>query len=88
MHLTANYRSWAERIAGDVGRDFAKNAQWNFMPKMLTKEMSGYHSHFRDEEILPFIEETRLGEGSFAEVFRVSVLPSLQTIFPKQVCLR
>ncbi|KAF8532990.1 kinase-like domain-containing protein [Trichophaea hybrida] len=74
----------AEKIMENVGWDFAQNVQWEFLPQTLTKEMSGYHSNFRDDEILPFIGETRLGEGSFSEVFRVSVLPSLQTIFPEQ----
>jgi len=76
----------AEKIMENVGWDFAQNAQWEFLPRTLTKEMSGYHDKFRNEEILPFIDETRLGEGSFGEVFRMSVLPSLQTIFPEQVC--
>ncbi|KAF8537971.1 kinase-like domain-containing protein [Trichophaea hybrida] len=74
----------AEKIMENVGWDFAQNAQWEFLPRTLTKEMSGYHSSFRNEEILPFIDETRLGEGSFGEVFKMSVLPSLQTIFPVQ----
>jgi hypothetical protein len=78
--------SRAEKIAENVGWDFAKNTQWEFMPRTLAKEMSGYHCSFRNEVIVPFIDETRLGEGSFGEVFRMSVLPSLQTIFPEQVC--
>ncbi|KAF8245664.1 kinase-like protein [Wilcoxina mikolae CBS 423.85] len=74
----------AQKIMEDVGWDFAQNAQWEFLPRTLKKEMSGYHSSFRNEEILPFIDETRLGEGSFGEVFRLSVFPKLQTIFPEQ----
>jgi len=77
---------WAEQIAENVGWDFANNAQWEFLPRTLTKEMSGYHCSFRDEEILPFIHEMRLGEGSFGEVSRMSVLPLSQTIFPDEVC--
>jgi hypothetical protein len=80
--------TWAEKIAENVGWDFAQNAQWEFLPRTLTKEMSGYHSSFRKEEILPFIDESRLGEGSFGEIFRVSVFPSLQTIVQEQVCFR
>jgi len=75
----------ADEIMENVGWDFAQNAQWEFLPRTLTKEMSGYHTHFRNEEILPFIGETRLAGRGFDEVFRVSVLPSLQTIFPEQV---
>jgi hypothetical protein len=78
----------AEKIAENVGWDFAQNAQWEFLPRTLTKEMSGYHCNFRDEEILPFIGETRLGEGNFGDVFQMSVLPSQQTMFPDQVCFR
>ncbi|KAF8536519.1 hypothetical protein BDD12DRAFT_890047 [Trichophaea hybrida] len=73
----------AEKIAENVGWDFASNAQWEFLPRTLEKEMSGHHCNFRDEEILPFIAETRLGEGSFGEVFQIAVLPSSQTIFPE-----
>jgi len=78
----------AEMIAENVGWDFAQNAQWEFLPRTLTKEMSGFQCNIRNEEILPFIDEARLGEGSFGEVSKVSVLPSLQTIFPEQVCFR
>jgi hypothetical protein len=72
----------AEEIAQSVGWDFAQCAQWEFLPITLK---AGYHCHFRDEEILPFIEETPLGEGSSSIVFRMSIEPSLQTIFPQQV---
>jgi hypothetical protein len=78
--------TWAEKIAENVGWDFANNAQWEFLPRTLAKEMSSYHCRFRPEEILPFIDETPLGEGSFGQVFKMSVVPSLQTIFPEQVC--
>ncbi|KAF8534226.1 kinase-like domain-containing protein [Trichophaea hybrida] len=77
--------TWAEKIAETVGWDFAKNAQWEFLPQTLKKEMSGYHCRFRAEEILPFINETPLGEGSFGQVFKMSVVPSLQTIFPEHM---
>ena len=76
----------ADEILGNIGWNFAHNAQWEFLPRILTNEMSGIHSRFRKEEILPFIDETWLGEGSFGDVFKVSVLPSSQTMFPKQVC--
>ncbi|KAF8538667.1 hypothetical protein BDD12DRAFT_884550 [Trichophaea hybrida] len=72
------------KIDKNIGPDFANNVQWKFLPRTLTKEMSGYHCSFRDEEILPFIAETRLGEGNFGDVFKMLVLPSLQTIFPDQ----
>ena len=75
----------ADEILGSIGWNFAHNAQWEFLPRILTNEMSGIHSRFRKEEILPFIDETWLGEGSFGDVFKVSVLPSSQTMFPKQV---
>jgi hypothetical protein len=69
-------------IAEAFAWDFAHCAQWVFLPRPLTMEMSDYHCYFRDEEILPFIEEERLGEGTFGEVHKVSVLPSMQTIVP------
>ena len=75
----------AEEVLENIGWDFARNAQWEFLPRMLTDEMSGVHNRFRKEEILPYIGENKLGEGSFGDVFEVSVLPSSQTIFPK-VC--
>jgi len=80
--------SRAEKIAENVGWDFANNAQWEFLPRTLTKEMNGYHCKFRDEEILPFIGEAPVGEGNFGDVFKMSVLPSLQTMFPDEVCSR
>jgi hypothetical protein len=77
----------AKAIAGTsgFGLEFARKAQWEFLPRILTKEMSGYHCHFRDEEVFPFVAETELGEGTFGEVTKISVMPSLQTIFPKSV---
>ncbi|KAF8526172.1 kinase-like domain-containing protein [Trichophaea hybrida] len=74
----------ASRIVENVGWDFAHNAQWEFLPKTLEKEMSDYHSHIPDQVILPFINETRIGEGNFGEVFEMSVLPSLQTMIPEK----
>ncbi|KAA8903438.1 kinase-like domain-containing protein [Sphaerosporella brunnea] len=73
----------AKKIAETFGWDFAKNVQWEFLPRALEKEMSGYHCYFREEEILPFIDEVWLGEGGFGEVWKMSVLPSLQTFFPE-----
>ena len=75
----------ANEILESIGWDFAHIAQWEFLPRMLTNEMSGVHNRFRKEEILPYISEKNLGEGSFGDVFEVSVLPSSQTMFPK-VC--
>ena len=75
----------AREIVDSVGWEFAEKVQWAFLPRMLKKEMSRYHCEFRKEEILPFISETALGEGSFGVVSRVSVLPSLQTFFPQPV---
>ena len=75
----------ANEILGNIGWDFAHNAQWEFLPRLFTNEMSGIHNLFRKEEILPFIEEKRLGEGSFGDVYKVSVFPSSQTMFPEQV---
>jgi hypothetical protein len=75
----------AEKVAESIGWDFAHNAQWEFLPLTLKKEMSSYHCCFRDEQILPFIDETLLGEGSFGKVHKMSVVPSLQTIFSDDV---
>ena len=75
----------ADEVLGSIGWDFARNAQWEFLPRMLTDEMSGVHNQFRKEEILPYISEKKLGEGSFGDVFEVSVSPSSQNMFPK-VC--
>ena len=75
----------ADEILGSIGWDFARNTQWEFLPRMLTGGMSGVHSHFRKEEILPYISEKKLGEGSFGNVFEVSVFPLLQHMLPK-VC--
>ena len=77
--------SRANEILESIGSEFARNAQWEFLPRVLTEEMSGVHNRFRKEEILPYISETRLGEGSFGDVFEVSVSPSSQNMFPK-VC--
>ncbi|KAF8535280.1 kinase-like domain-containing protein [Trichophaea hybrida] len=73
----------AEEIADPFGSEFARHAQWEFLPRMLEKEMSGYHCHFKEEEILPFLDEKWLGDGAFGDVTKVSVLPSLQTMFPQ-----
>ena len=76
----------ADEILGNIGWNFAQSVQWEFLPRILAPEMSVVHNRFRKEEILPFISEERLGEGSFGDVFKVSVPPSSQTMFPKQVC--
>jgi len=68
------------------GSDFAQNAQWEFLPRILTKETSGNHLCLRKEEILPFTGEVMVGRGSFGIVHRMTVAPTLQTIFPQQVC--
>ncbi|KAF8534362.1 hypothetical protein BDD12DRAFT_896100 [Trichophaea hybrida] len=73
----------AEDIAEMFGGEFADTVQWEFRPRKLTKDMGGYHCYFKDEEVLPFIAEDELGEGTYGKVWRMSVLPSLQSIFPK-----
>jgi hypothetical protein len=77
----------AQKVSAYIGQEFSRNAQWEFLPRILTKEMSGYNCQIRDEEILPYIGKPEfLGKGAFGEVFKLSVLPSCQTIFPQQVC--
>lgn len=76
----------AEKVTQMLGLEFATKAQWDFLPRQLTKEMGGYHCHFRKEEILPFTQKSELGRGSAGDVFKVTVWPSCQTIYP-QVCV-
>jgi hypothetical protein len=76
----------AKVVAATFGSDFAQHAQWEFLPRSLTKETSGHHHRLRKEEILPFTDAVELGRGPFSIVHRMAVVPSLQTIFPHQVC--
>ena len=76
----------AQQVTHMFGLAFATDAQWGFLPRQLTKDMSGYHCHFRKEEILPFTQMGDLGAGSFGDVYKATVWPSCQTIYP-QVCV-
>ncbi|KAI5846856.1 kinase-like domain-containing protein [Tricharina praecox] len=71
-------------ISGTFGWEFARHIQWEFLPRVLLREMSDHHYHFHKDEILPFTNEAFLGNGFFGTVHKMSVVPSLQTIFPKQ----
>lgn len=75
----------AEKVAAAFGRDFAQRAQWEFLPRILTKEMSGYHCQFQEEEILPFTRAEEIAKGNFSDVTKMFVEPSCQTIFPNKV---
>lgn len=77
----------AKEIVPDFGEHFSREVQWEFLPRTFEKNMSNNHVRIRKEVILPFIEESPLGEGSFGDVFLMSVVPSQQQFFPEQVCL-
>lgn len=76
----------AKEIVPDFGEYFSREVQWAFIPQMFGINMSNGHVRIRKEVILPFIEEVPLGEGSFSDVFLMSVVPSQQQFFPEQVC--
>lgn len=76
----------AREIVPDFGEHFSKEVQWTFIPQMFERNISDNHIRIQKEVILPFIEEVRLGGGSFGDVFLVSVVPSQQHFFSEQVC--
>lgn len=76
----------AREIVPDFGEHFSKEVQWAFIPQMFERNIGDNHIRIQKEVILPFVEEVRLGGGSFGDVFLVSVVPSQQQFFLEQVC--
>jgi hypothetical protein len=57
--------------------------QWEFIPVVLTTRP--IHRQIQDEEILPFLEEERVGEGGFGTVFKVKLYQSCQSLISVDV---
>lgn len=77
--------SKVETIVESIAIDFATEAQWEFLPRKLTREMHTYHCNIRDEEILPFVKENFIGEGSLADVSAISIPASMQNLLAPTV---
>lgn len=77
--------SQVKSIVESIAIEFAHEAQWEFLPRKLTKEMQMYHYKIRKDEILPFVQEKGIGNGSLAEVFEILVPTSLQNILVSPV---
>ena len=75
----------AKSALGNHNLEFAADAQWEFLPRQFTTSGGMHHLILRDEEILPFTEERKIGEGSFAQVYEVSMPASLQSFYPPNV---
>lgn len=72
----------AKSAMGTYGLEFAMDAQWEFLPRQFLTSSNMHHLVLRDEEILPFKVERKIGEGSFAEVYEVSLPATMQACYP------
>lgn len=76
----------AQRIAGSVGRWFAKEHQWQFLPETFPSKMCEHHLEIVKEKILPFIgEPEQVATGGYGEIFKVKILPSQQALCSQEV---
>jgi hypothetical protein len=67
-------------LPADIGDRFVEN-QWEFIPVVLEK--GALHRELRFNDILPFLEDTRIGGGGFGEVFKVKLHPRCQHLVDK-----
>jgi len=75
----------AKSAMGTYGLEFAMDAQWEFLPRQFPTSSNMHHLVLRDEEILPFKVERKIGEGSFAEVYEISLPATMQACYPISV---
>src|SRR5271163_4718332 len=64
-------------LPADIGDKFVEH-QWEFIPVVLEK--GALHRELRFDDILPFLEDTRIGGGGFGEVFKAKLHPRCQLL--------
>lgn len=59
-------------------KDAFLERQWEFIPVVLEK--GALHRELHSDYILPFLEDTKIGEGGFGDVFKVRLDPKCQLL--------
>ncbi len=78
-HALPLHKSQLEDIIPQAAGNFAK-CQWDYRAYRFRKGQ--YHRKVRDEEILPYMEQKRIGGGGFSSIYRVLIHPDHQNIIP------
>ena len=76
---------YAKKIAPDFGLSLAREFQWKLMPLHLKVDMWQYHWEIEKERILPFVASEDIATGGFADIYKVTILPSQQDFYPTKV---
>jgi hypothetical protein len=69
----------AERISPLLPSQFWEETQWELCPYNFRTRM---HRKIRPKEILPYVEEVRLGEGAGGEIFKCAIAVEQQQFYP------
>ena len=72
-------KSRLEDVIPQAAGEFAKR-QWSYRAYQFRKGQ--YHRKIKDEEILPYIEQERIGGGGFSTVYKVLIHPGYQNVVP------
>ena len=77
--------AYAKEITPDFGISLAREFQWKILPFHFTADMWQHHWEVEKERILPFVESEDIAAGGFGDIYKVTIWPSQQDFFPKEV---
>ncbi len=66
-----------ERIVPEIAIEFYEK-QWEFTAPVFTRSVD--HRHLQASIVLPFLEDKKIGEGGFGEVFKITLDPTHQDL--------
>ena len=69
-----------ERITPLLPSRFWEETQWELCPHTFRTRL---HRKIRSEEILPYVQEARLGEGAGGEIFKCTIAVEQQQFYPQ-----